>query len=110
MPHKTTHTAELKRALSLIGDKWSSLILLELSRGNTRFVTLKAALGINNTTLTRRLDALTQAGLVTKQAFKEYPPRIEYTLTNKGEDLLPALHALAQWVRKHLLAGEESHR
>ena len=103
------HTKELKRALELIGDKWSALILLELTKGPGRFNELQATLGVNNTTLARRLETLTDAGLVTKKAFQEYPPRIEYGLTKKGRGLEPVLRSLAGWVREYLLHKDSRH-
>lgn len=103
------HTQELNQALSLIGDKWSTLILLEMAKGPQRFNALQAVLGINNSTLSDRLRALQEADLIEKYIFKEYPPRIEYRLTARGRDLEPVLQSLAAWVRKYLLGGTASH-
>ena len=47
--------------------------------------------------LSQRLDDLEQQGIITKQSFAEVPPRIEYTLTKKGQDLIPVLEAMAAW-------------
>ena len=106
----TQHIHELRLALNIIGDKWSALILLELAQGAGRFSTLQKTLRINNTTLTERLVSLTKAGLITKTTYQEYPPRIEYELTKKGQDLQPVLRAMAEWVKKYLLDDSQQHK
>jgi DNA-binding HxlR family transcriptional regulator len=93
----------LAKALDLIGDKWSMLILhnLKLS-GPMRFKECQEADGMSSRTLTLRLTALEEAGLVLKKEYNEYPPRTEYTITEKGLALIPALDAMADWSKKFL--------
>jgi len=82
-------------AVELIGNKWSILILRELFSGSRRTSTLAAALpGISSKTLTLRLRELEQHGLVSRQVFPEIPPRVEYTLTARGQELQPLMDAL----------------
>jgi len=90
------------QALSVIGDKWTALVVKELSDGCARFSTLQAALpGISPRTLSQRLDEMEQNKLITKKSFAEVPPRVEYTLTQKGRDLLPILESMAAWGDKY---------
>jgi DNA-binding HxlR family transcriptional regulator len=89
-------------AMEIIGNKWTALILRDLFSGPKRFCELEKSVGnINPRTLSQRLDALEDHGVITKQSFAEVPPRVEYTLTKKGEDLLPILKQMATWGTKY---------
>jgi DNA-binding HxlR family transcriptional regulator len=89
-------------ALAILGNKWTALIVKELSEGCARFSALEHALpGISPRTLSQRLDEMQDCGLITKKAFAEVPPRVEYTLTPKGRDLLPILKSMADWGNKY---------
>ena len=85
--------------LLMLQGKWKTQILYELCIHDTvRFGTLKKELpGITNTMLTNALKELEADGLVHRQQFNEIPPHVEYTLTTKGQDLLPVFYAIAQW-------------
>ncbi len=89
-------------AMQVIGNKWTALILRDLFTGPKRFCELEKSVGsINPRTLSQRLDDLEQYGIITRKSFAEVPPRIEYTLTPKGEDLLPILEQMATWGTKY---------
>src|SRR6185312_10081682 len=89
-------------AMEIIGSKWTALILRDLAGGPKRFSVLEKSVGkINPRTLSQRLDDLERQGIITKESFAEVPPRIEYTLTEKGEDLLPILKQMATWGEKY---------
>jgi DNA-binding HxlR family transcriptional regulator len=89
-------------AMQIIGTKWTALILRDLFSGPKRFCELEKSVGnINPRTLSQRLDDLEAEGIITKQSFAEVPPRTEYTLTDKGEDLLPILQQMAAWGTKY---------
>jgi DNA-binding HxlR family transcriptional regulator len=89
-------------AMEIVGNKWTALILRDLFSGPKRFGELERTVGtINPRTLSQRLDDLESHGIVTKQSFAEVPPRIEYTLTQKGLDLLPILQQMATWGDKY---------
>ena len=89
-------------ASEIIGSKWTALILRDLSAGPKRFCELEGTVGkINPRTLSQRLDALEKFLIVTKKSYAESPPRIEYTLTQKGLDLLPILKQMANWGEKY---------
>lgn len=88
--------------MQIVGNKWTALILRDLFGGPRRFCELERSVGgINPRTLSQRLDDLEEYGIITKQYFAEVPPRCEYTLTKKGEDLLPVLKQMAAWGTKY---------
>jgi DNA-binding HxlR family transcriptional regulator len=92
----------LANALSVLGNKWSALILRDISEAPRRFSELEKSLkGISPRTLSQRLDDLEACGIITKKSFAEMPPRIEYTITKKGRDFIPALQELAEWGAKY---------
>lgn len=86
------------RALDLVGDKWSLLIVRDLSAGPRRFVELQRVLpGISTEQLRSRLNRMVAEGMLTRQRFREVPPRVEYGLTERARELMPVLAALARW-------------
>lgn len=92
----------ISSALSVLGNKWSALILRDISEGPKRFSELEKSLtGISPRTLSQRLDDMEECGVLTKKAFAEAPPRVEYSITQKGRDFFPALQALADWGAKY---------
>ncbi|HSX32489.1 MAG TPA: helix-turn-helix domain-containing protein [Candidatus Saccharimonadales bacterium] len=91
----------IEASLQIIGDKWSGLIIRNLTAGPQRFTALEQSLGIGPRTLSQRLDDLQTAGVISKKQFAEAPPRVEYSLTKKGEDLLPILQSMASWCTKY---------
>ncbi|MDB5175821.1 MAG: transcriptional regulator [Candidatus Saccharibacteria bacterium] len=89
-------------AMEIIGNKWTALILRDLFEGSRRFCELEKSVGsINPRTLSQRLDDLEAHGIITRKRFAEVPPRIDYTLTQKGRDLLPILQQMATWGNKY---------
>ncbi len=105
-PHKKRHPydqwAPDSRALDLVGDKWTLLIVRDLSTGPRRFVELHRVLpGISTEQLRSRLHRMVADGLLTRQRYREVPPRVEYALTDRSRDLLPIIGALVRWGRLH---------
>jgi DNA-binding HxlR family transcriptional regulator len=93
------------KALQVIGDKWTPLILRSIADGHCRFGSLQKELpGISPRTLSQRLEHLVNEGILSKKSYSEIPPRVEYTLTNKGNDLLPILRQMAKWGLKYQAA------
>ncbi len=89
-------------AMQVIGNKWTALLLRDLATGPKRFTELEKSVGgINPRTLSQRLDELETHGIITKEAYKQIPPRIEYALTPKGFDLIPILRQMANWGEKY---------
>lgn len=89
------------RGLDSVGDAWSILILRDAHAGVTRFDQFKKNLGIAPTMLTKRLSALTDAGLLAKRLYSERPPREEYLLTAAGQDFLPVLLMIGAWAQRN---------
>ena len=86
------------RALDLVGDKWTLLIIRDLAAGPRRFVELQRVLpGISTEQLRSRLNRMVADGLLTRQRYREVPPRVDYELTERSRELMPVLGALAQW-------------
>lgn len=89
-------------AMDIIGNKWTALIIRDLFDGPKRFSELEASVGgVNPRTLSKRLLILEQNGIIKKESFNEVPPRSEYTLTKKGEDLLPVIQCMSDWGAKY---------
>ncbi len=86
------------RALDLVGDKWTLLIVRDLAAGPRRFVELQRVLpGISTEQLRSRLNRMVADGMLTRRRFREVPPRVEYELTERAYALLPVLGELARW-------------
>jgi DNA-binding HxlR family transcriptional regulator len=101
-PKIEKHPGCVATALAVMGNKWTPLIIMQLAKGPSRFSALENALcGISPRTLSQRLDELEQMKIITKACFAEVPPRVEYTLTTKGKDLIPILKSMASWGNKY---------
>ncbi len=86
------------RALDLVGDKWTLLIIRDLAAGPRRFVELQRVLpGISTEQLRSRLNRMVADGMLTRERYREVPPRVEYTLTERSRELMPVLGQLARW-------------
>jgi len=86
------------RALDLVGDKWTLLIVRDLAAGPRRFVEIQRVLpGISTEQLRSRLNRMVADGLLTRERYREVPPRVDYELTDRARDLMPVLGALARW-------------
>ncbi|MBI4671566.1 MAG: helix-turn-helix transcriptional regulator [Chloroflexi bacterium] len=84
--------------LDVIGSKWTGLILNELFTGTKRFGELRAALkGISPKTLTERLRIFEKQGIIERKIYAEVPPRVEYSLTDRGRTLKPIIEAMRKW-------------
>ncbi|MBX3100623.1 MAG: helix-turn-helix transcriptional regulator [Salinibacterium sp.] len=90
--------AIVRNALDRVGDKWTLLVVGMLDAGALRFTALRDAVpGISQRMLTLTLRHLERDGLVSRTAYAEVPPRVEYALTPLGERLLPPVLELAKW-------------
>ena len=96
--HPYNQWAPDARALDLVGDKWTLLIVRDLVGGPRRFVELQRTLpGISTEQLRSRLNRMVADGLLTRQRYREVPPRVDYELTDRAKDLLPVIGALSRW-------------
>jgi DNA-binding HxlR family transcriptional regulator len=91
-------TCTLKDVLDIIGGKWAMPIIYNLSKGKMRFKELERSVeGINTRMLVKELKNMEANGIITREVFATVPPTVEYTLTNKGEKLLPSIVSLHNW-------------
>ena len=87
--------------------KWTLLLVRDLAEGTSRFCELERSLaGISPRTLSLRLRALEEQGVVARRTFGEVPPRVEYALTDKGLALLPIIDGMREYGRRWLSADE----
>jgi DNA-binding HxlR family transcriptional regulator len=91
----------IARSLERVGEWWSMLILRDALHGLTRFEEFQKSLAIAPNILTRRLNALVEAGLLERRRYNERPPRDEYVPTSRGRDFRPVLVALLVWGNRH---------
>jgi DNA-binding HxlR family transcriptional regulator len=99
---KTEHSCSLKEVLDIIGGKWSMPIIYILSKGKMRFKELERSVeGINTRMLVKELKNMEANGIITREVFATVPPTVEYTLTEKGEKLLPGIAELHKWGQEY---------
>ncbi|GLW07981.1 ArsR family transcriptional regulator [Microtetraspora sp. NBRC 13810] len=92
----------LAKALELIGERWTLLVIRDALYGVRRFGDFLAHLEIPRAVLSQRLGMLVEAGLFTRRRYQESPPRDEYVLTEIGQELWPTVYTLAKWGERHL--------
>lgn len=98
------------KALEVIGERWSLLIVRAIMHGNRRFGEIQASLGIARNVLSARLERLVEEDILERRVYQESPARYEYFLTEKGLDLWPALIALLHWGDRYSPAPEGPRR
>jgi len=96
------HGESVARALEVVGERWTLLILREAFFGVRRFGQLARNLQIPRPTLSSRLRTLVDTGLLEKVPYARDPDRFEYRLTDSGRDLFAAIVVLMQWGDRHL--------
>jgi DNA-binding HxlR family transcriptional regulator len=103
LPIFAPYHCPIARSLDVIGKRWTILILRDLVRfGPRKFQDFERSLtGISPNTLSARLKRLEESGIVERRFYEQHPPRAEYLLTKKGEELRPVLRALLEWGQRH---------
>ena len=91
----------IARALEVVGERWTLLILRDTAFQPRRFDELLQRLGLARNVLAERLQGLVDDGLLERRLYQERPPRYEYAQTQKARDLWPALAALLSWGDKY---------
>jgi len=98
-----TATCPVTATADILSGKWTILLIRDLADGCCRFCELERSLhGISPRTLSLRLRALEEQGIVTRTTFPEVPPRVEYRLTQKGEGLVPIIEDMRSYGRDWL--------
>lgn len=91
------------RTAEIIGGKWTLLIIRDLASGVKRFNQLERSLhGISPKTLSERLRSLDEEGIIIRQTFAEVPPRVEYSLTEKGRALVAVIESMRSYGKQWL--------
>jgi DNA-binding HxlR family transcriptional regulator len=102
-PYDCAQGCPVEATLDLIGGKWKGVVLYHLSDDVLRFNEIRRRLsGITQRMLTKQLRELEEAGLIVRKVYAEVPPKVEYSLSNKGRTLRPVIAALLQWGEAHL--------
>jgi len=107
MESEANRSCPVCRTAEIICSKWTTLLIRDLAEGRSRFCALERSLeGISPRTLSLRLRALEEEGIVLRRTFPEVPPRVEYALTEKGRALLPIIEDMREFGRHWLPAVE----
>jgi DNA-binding HxlR family transcriptional regulator len=89
--------------LDVLGDRWSLLVVRDLLRGKRRYAEfLESSEQIPTNILAERLKRLVAHGIIESHRYSAHPPRMEYVLTPKGEDLRPVLRSMLEWGLQHV--------
>lgn len=99
-----SQACSIARALEVVGERWTLLIVRDCFYGVRRFSDLQRHLAVPKAVLAARLESLTEAGVLERD--ESGPGRVEYRLTARGEDLWPVLYALQAWGEVHVARGE----
>ena len=104
----STHNCSIQRALEVVGEKWTLLIIRDAMNGVRRFDDFRRHVGLSDPVLADRLRKLVAAGILETVPYRAAGPRarLEYRLTDRGRDLHPVLIALMQWGDRHLAGAD----
>ena len=95
--------------MSKVGGKWKPILIYLIRKGANRFGMLQRGInGISKQMLTKQLRELEHDGILHREIFPEIPPRVEYTLTEFGQSLLPVIGSMRDWGRSHMPPGVET--
>jgi DNA-binding HxlR family transcriptional regulator len=95
-------SCSVARAMDILGERWTMLIMREAFYGVRRFSDMQRNLGIARNILSTRLQTLVRSGILERRLYQEEPERFEYRLTQAGRDLYPAVIAIMKWGDEHL--------
>src|ERR671936_2887015 len=99
------------RTADIVCGKWTLLVIRDLAEGRCRFCELERSLeGISPRTLSLRLRALEDCGVVERRTYPEVPPRVEYALTQKGEALVPLIEDMRRYGERWLIGERQRER
>lgn len=103
MKCENTPKCSIDSVVEIIGNKGNLVIIWHLRSGLLRFMELKNRMcQVNSKTLTKQLRGLEGYGIISRQVFAEVPPRVEYSLTERGRTLLPIIEEMLEWGGKYL--------
>ncbi|WML48059.1 helix-turn-helix domain-containing protein [Neobacillus sp. PS3-34] len=102
--NQNTLCPRFEKAMKLISQRWTGLIISQLLTGTQRFCTIESSIPISGRLLSERLKDLEKEGIVRREVFPETPVRIEYSLTDKGLALRPVIKELEKWSQEWIEA------
>ncbi|MBD7908180.1 winged helix-turn-helix transcriptional regulator [Sporosarcina gallistercoris] len=102
----STICPKFEKAISLLSQRWTGLVIYQLLLGTQRFSEIQSAVGISGKVLSDRLKDLESQGIVKREVFPETPVIIEYSLTEKGHAMAPVLKEIENW-SQHWVTSEE---
>ncbi len=103
----TQYCPKYEEAMSLLGKRWTGLILRALFSGNSRFSSICAYVpGLSDRLLSERLKEMEQQGIIERRVYAETPVRVEYVLTHKGEELRGVCDAVQHWADTWIIAAQ----
>lgn len=109
VPHISVSACSYRRALELIADKWTVLVIYALEDGKQRYGDLRRQIeGITKKMLTQTLRNLERDGLVLREVHPSLPPTVEYSLTPLGESMIEPLKVLHKWTSEHFQQVEQA--
>jgi len=91
-----------EKAMTILSQRWTGLIIYQLLSGPQRFCSIESAIGISGRVLSERLKDLENEAIVKREVYPETPVRIEYSLTDKGEALEPLMRKIEDWSQSWL--------
>ncbi|MCP3740557.1 winged helix-turn-helix transcriptional regulator [Rossellomorea sp. BNER] len=100
--NKSLICPRFEKAISILSQRWTGLIIYQLLAGPQRNCTIKSATGISGRLLSERLKELEDEGIVKREVYPETPVRIEYSLTEKGLSLEPLMKEIEKWSQEWL--------
>ncbi|AZK46092.1 MULTISPECIES: winged helix-turn-helix transcriptional regulator [Paenibacillus] len=98
----TSICTRFEKAMSLLSQRWTGLIIYQLLSGPQRFCQLESSIGVSGKVLSERLKDLETEGIVTRSIYPETPVRIEYSLTDKGIAFEPIMRDIENWSQRWL--------
>lgn len=108
MNGEKTPKCSIENIVDIIGSKWNLFIIWHLRTKKLRFTELQNRMcGINSKTITKHLRDLERFTIIDRQVYPEVPPRVEYSLTERGKALLPIIEAMLEWGGEYLHPGQE---
>lgn len=105
MPQRTEFKSmecPIARSLGSVGERWSFLILRDAFQGLTKFDEFRKSIPIATNVLSRQLKMLTESGMLETRHYSDHANRVDYVLTDKGQDFFPVIAAMMAWSNKHL--------
>lgn len=105
---KSSICPKFEKAVSIISQRWTGLIIYQLLPGPARFSFLEATVGLSGRVLSERLKDLESEGIVRREVFPDTPVRIEYSLTEKGQSMEALMKEISKWSQRWLESESES--